>query len=313
MPTALRRSPRLRAHLELVRRHLLALRDALALASVLGRTLVVPRLPCLCDRSEAVTIIPSCVFEASDLELPFHCPISHILDLGRLLRMAGQPGGVPIRESTLLANPLAPRSLAAPGATVRVAIAANASAIAAMRLAGKAALSVATSDAEAKASLGRESRWGSAEAPDCRRLRACPPPKLTPRHYATQVLHLASAEGIFGGWADAASGGGGAAARDRFEQLMRAYVLGGSWCCSSWYKPHGAFDFAEPVSTSALPGGCGRDERVDEETAVCMRTQQRRRAAQRPFEFRYVPARGGSRARDGYFSLEVPSRAAEPP
>ena len=48
------RSARLRENLELMRRQLHALRDALALALVLNRTLVLPHFDCMCDRSELV-------------------------------------------------------------------------------------------------------------------------------------------------------------------------------------------------------------------------------------------------------------------
>ena len=56
-------------------------------------------------------------------------------------------------------------------------------------------------------------------------------------YYTTilQVLHLESAEGIFGGWASPAAGGGGRAARAAFEEMMNRDVYGGTWCCSSWY------------------------------------------------------------------------------
>jgi hypothetical protein len=63
VPTALRSSPRLRAHLELARRHILALRDAVAIASLLKRVLILPQLPCLCDRSESPLVLPSCISE----------------------------------------------------------------------------------------------------------------------------------------------------------------------------------------------------------------------------------------------------------
>jgi hypothetical protein len=76
-------SPRLRQHLELVRRHLLALRDALALAYALGRILVLPRLPCLCDRSEGPLVLRECKYEASELPTPFVCPLTHIIDIVR--------------------------------------------------------------------------------------------------------------------------------------------------------------------------------------------------------------------------------------
>lgn len=47
------RGPSLASHMRLVAWHLLSLRNALALAKVLGRTVVIPRLPCHCDRREA--------------------------------------------------------------------------------------------------------------------------------------------------------------------------------------------------------------------------------------------------------------------
>ena len=43
-----------------------ALRDALALAFLLNRTLVLPHFDCLCDRSELVDYIPWCVYPVSD-------------------------------------------------------------------------------------------------------------------------------------------------------------------------------------------------------------------------------------------------------
>ncbi len=39
-----------------------ALRDAMAVARVLNRTLIVPHFDCVCDRSELTEVIPSCVY-----------------------------------------------------------------------------------------------------------------------------------------------------------------------------------------------------------------------------------------------------------
>ena len=50
--TALRFSPRLAAHMELVDRHIAALRNGLALARALDRQLILPRLLCLCERAQ---------------------------------------------------------------------------------------------------------------------------------------------------------------------------------------------------------------------------------------------------------------------
>ena len=71
VPTAIELSPRLRQHMELMRRHMLALRDALALAAMTRRTLVLPRLPCLCDRSEGPLVLRECKYEASEVS---HAP-----------------------------------------------------------------------------------------------------------------------------------------------------------------------------------------------------------------------------------------------
>ena len=58
----------------------LQIRNALAVASVLGRTLVLPDLWCGADRWWAPHqgTIPG-----SALLLPFRCPADHVLDLGR--------------------------------------------------------------------------------------------------------------------------------------------------------------------------------------------------------------------------------------
>ena len=60
-------------------------------------------------------------------------------------------------------------------------------------------------------------------------------------------------------------------AQTQFEQMMRELVYGGSWCCSSWYKPSGAFPFAQPVATEVLPAGCGGG--ADTESKVCTSVQ----------------------------------------
>jgi arabinosyltransferase len=81
VPDALRLSPRLAQHLELIRRHYLALRDAFALAYILKRKVILPRLPCMCDRSEAPSVLRDCTYEGSGLQLPYDCPLTHIFDV----------------------------------------------------------------------------------------------------------------------------------------------------------------------------------------------------------------------------------------
>ena len=60
---------RLRLNVELMRRQLHALRDAAAIAFALNRTLVLPHFDCVCDRSELVDYIPSCVFPGAPPEV----------------------------------------------------------------------------------------------------------------------------------------------------------------------------------------------------------------------------------------------------
>ncbi|KAL3913032.1 MAG: hypothetical protein SGPRY_008129 [Prymnesium sp.] len=80
--TALWASPRLIAHLELVDRHLLALRNALALARVLNRELILPRLHCMCERSQSPRdILPACVKNGATTDIPFLCPAEQFLNI----------------------------------------------------------------------------------------------------------------------------------------------------------------------------------------------------------------------------------------
>ena len=289
VPDALRQSPRLQGHLELVRRHLLALRDALALASILNRTLVLPALPCLCDRSEGPSIIPGCTFEASDLKLPFFCPLAHIVDLPRFLAMRPRASGgytmpgIELRESAFLRNPRTHASVVRGEA--RVHVARDATHAAALRASGELAVPEGSSDAQLRAGLGA--------------------------HTATR-LHLESAEGIFGGWTDEVS------QRD-FDGLIGRHLSGGSWCCSSWYKPSGSFDWSFPAPTPLLRDGCGAAASSGaQEPAHCAQARQtRRRAQQQPLHFfgegdeppdRYVLG-SGKLGQDGYYVLDRPSRA----
>ena len=214
---ALRLFPRLAAHLELVRRHRLALRDALALALALNRTLVLPRLLCLCDRAEGPSLVlPQCSMGGSDERLPFLCPLTHIFDLPRLLSLAGEPGGVALREHSFLRNPLAPPDLRA---TRTVAVVQSSAVAEALRATGRVALHTGTTDREARMALA------DVKAP---------------------VLHLETAEGIFGGWANERS-------RERFEGLAQRHFYGGSWCCSSWDPPtYGSIQYADPMPTRAV-------------------------------------------------------------
>merc|ERR1712167_217653 len=98
----------------MIRRHILALRDAMALALLTRRTLVLPRLPCLCDRSEGPTVLRECKYEASDLPVPFPCPLTHLFDIVRFESVRRPLRGrarIDFRESSFLTNELTPRAV----------------------------------------------------------------------------------------------------------------------------------------------------------------------------------------------------------
>lgn len=349
MPDALEMSPRLRQHLELVRRHLLALRDALALAYALGRILVLPRLPCLCDRSEGPLVLRECKYEASELPTPFVCPLTHIIDIvrfasispdmvrGRALpgqgcsyslraylpiglvtlvrhasvltvalsppsrwcalqataHMPHRPGAasVTFRESSFLANPLTPVHARKKNATV-VKIVPDSAAMREAQARGEAALLLGTSDEQARAALG----GGSPYAPGLVRASDA------------AVLHLTSAEGVFGGFVEVN-------ARAAFEEMIgRSAMLFGSWCCSSWYKPSGSIEYVAPQPTLSLPQGCGVASPLTangSQAALDHPNPQLRRACAEQQQARLAQARGptaleyrlkrGREGRDGYY------------
>jgi hypothetical protein len=65
-------------HFALVNRQLAQLRSALAVATVLGRAVILPRLWCGMDRYWAPH---AGVLPGSKFDLPFVCPADHVLDL----------------------------------------------------------------------------------------------------------------------------------------------------------------------------------------------------------------------------------------
>ena len=106
---AIAMSPRLQGHLKMAARYLVALRDGMSIAWLLNRTFVIPKLGCLCDRSEWPDIMPTCRLENSDLEFPFGCPLNFLLNVHFMqgVELPDQYGrhGVPYREHSFLTNP----------------------------------------------------------------------------------------------------------------------------------------------------------------------------------------------------------------
>ena len=284
--------------MELVRRHILALRDAMALAFITKRILVLPRLPCLCDRSEGPLVLRDCRYEASELPVPFICPLTHLFDIFRFQGIRSRPehmGRIDFREASFLDSPLTPREVRDGQHVVHVVRDA-----AALRGQKAAAVAGASEGKEPPLFIGLLD--GSSDA----QVAAA----LTPFAHVP-VLKLASAEGVFGGWTDGR-------ARALFESVVsHSSILTGSWCCSSWYKPSGSINYAVPLPTQLLPTGCGAKLGPDVEGAVggapapdaerelrevCAEAQAARVKSQQPFELVYKLAEGRD-GRDGYFRL----------
>ena len=267
----LRLSPRLYDHLELMRRHRLALRDALALARSLGRTLVLPPFECLCDRSDAPSLVlPACVMKASELQLPFLCPMTHMFDLPRLMGISTHADGVPIKEHSYLEHPATPPAFKQPA--VRVAIASSATEATQIRATGRTALVAGSSDAQARRAL---------EAIE-----------------QATVVHLERAEGVFGGWEAAEH-------HQTFEWLVRHFFSGGSWCCTSYFPPQGTLIHADPMVTAVLPRECAGagSEGAWDDVLACRFLRAERQAAQRPFHFNYTLSALSSPGK-GFYGLE---------
>ena len=214
---AMKRSVRLRANHELMSRQVHALRDALGIARVLNRTLILPHYDCLCDRSEDVAIVPSCVYHGAppSLQMPFKCSQHFVADTHKLQMMALDPtrfgmqpfkfGGlvtppIKLRAHSFLSDGRTHRSIRDGVVDVRVVPSGEARAEG-QGGGGPHTLTRGAANDEVKAQLA------SVEG--------------------ARVLRLSDAEGVFGGWTSN---------RDQsrlFHTLMDYYVHRGAWCCSS--------------------------------------------------------------------------------
>ena len=195
--------------LDLMARQVHAFRDAAALARVLNRTLIVPHFDCLCDRSEDVEIIPSCVYHGAppSLPMPFKCSLHFVLDTHKLQMMSSAPTpGMRASKFNGYATPP-------------------------LKLRAHSFLD----DARTAADIERRSstlRWraggGDGDAAALRRgATSVEALKSLERWKDARVLRLADAEGVFSGWV------GDAQTARMFQTMMDYYVLRGAWCCTS--------------------------------------------------------------------------------
>ena len=254
---ARRRSVRLRANLELMRRQLHALRDALALAYVLNRTLVLPHFDCLCDRSELVDYVPSCVYPGAPpgLAFPRKCSTHFVLNIHKLqyfLEPARYAASAPwttrkpapplsLRAHSFLADPRTASAITDAPQRVRVlgrpppideahwpvsrCSAPHDRTCSSVLGAGDAAFDPAAAalgagDGEPAAPGALSLRRGATNREVLRLLDA-------PAVRSARLVTLDDAEGAFGGWESDFEQAAG------FANLESFFLLGGDWCCSS--------------------------------------------------------------------------------
>ena len=235
-------SPRMAAHFDLVDRHIAALRNAMAIARATRRRLIMPKMLCLCERSESpFSLLPTCTLAGSSTKLPFVCPLESIFDVVRVEHLwaktsADPDGYLQLHPWTLLNasihKPPQPSLAFQPSRTttvswsttgwVRPPASHGTNGVyhqGNQQLPQRVVLPRGLSDVQISEALAE---WGASDA---------------------RLLHLESAEDVFGGFeaADAAK---------TFEKNIATHLLGGwsaTWCCTSWDKPRGTLLFKRPL------------------------------------------------------------------
>ena len=211
---AFKRSSRLRANMGLMARQVHALRDALAVARVLNRTLILPHFDCLCDRSEDVQVIPTCTYHGAPMALPmpFKCSQHFVADTHKLQLMSTEPtrfGMQPHKFGGAFTHPLLLRAhsfLDDP----RTA----------------AAIKQGVVDVAVGAAGGQGGGGGEvAQLP--RGATNVGVKSALERWRDARVLRLSDAEGIFAGWES------NKMEATLFTTMMEYYLYRGAWCCSS--------------------------------------------------------------------------------
>ena len=224
-------SPRFAAHVDLVDRHIGALRNAIGIARSLGRHLVMPRMLCLCERSEGpFALLPRCVLDGASTPVPHVCPLESVYDVARLepiwQRNYIQLLPWTFLNSTIHKAPAGAQSIDAASdiTTVKWQTCKDTSCVAKGRNPREVLIPRGLSDVQLKEALA------STQASEAR------------------VLHLDSIEGVFGGFEDRSEA-------SQFEKVIMQEILGGwsaTWCCTSWDKPRGTLKFKRPIP---LPSG----------------------------------------------------------
>mmetsp|Transcript_7493 Transcript_7493/g.12720 ORF Transcript_7493/g.12720 Transcript_7493/m.12720 type:complete len:806 (+) Transcript_7493:15-2432(+) len=238
----MKRSMRLRANVNLMGRQVHALRDAMAIARVLNRTLILPHFDCLCDRSELTEVIPSCIYPGAPqtMPMPFKCSTHFVIDTHKLQMLLDPPafGMHPSKLGGLVTPPLHLRahSFLKDARThsdikkdvVRVHVHPGG----VRHTAPTSSAVVAKGQLEDSSTTKAELPMGATNEQVLKQLS----PLSTSR-----VLLLSNAEGAYSGWVSHAEEG------KLFRTLIEYYILGGSWCCTSRNKDEGRVYSANPL------------------------------------------------------------------
>jgi len=225
----LKRSTRLRANVDLMSTQVHALRDAMAIARVLNRTLIIPHFDCLCDRSEYPDVMPSCVYYGAPprLKIPFRCSTHFVTDTHKLQLMSTEPsrfGMQPHKFEGYVVPPLKMRTHSF--LTDRRTDPSIISSIVDVHL--ESGGHVGSSSAPTTTGAGAGGAKLPRGATNVQVVQGLAP------WQSARVLRLTDALGAFGGWVSEPR-----EARI-FNTMMEYYVYRGAWCCTSRYLENNA-------------------------------------------------------------------------
>jgi hypothetical protein len=206
-------------HFQLIHSQFLSLRAQFAIATILGRAVVLPQIWCGQDRWWAPH---SGVIPGSEFTLPFPCPADHVLDLESMSNkdLSEEEFGPYIewRESSFLDNERAKKLVSQPSLTLKVC--------------APSEVDESCSDGSAPAQITGDGKTI--------KLR----PKLNEVQLRTalsevdmkkyKIIYMQGAAEIWGGWSDSTAG-------NKFKKRIDKY--GAIFCCVQGHPGHVWYDF----------------------------------------------------------------------
>ncbi|KAA6425748.1 MAG: glycosyltransferase family 77 [Trebouxia sp. A1-2] len=203
-------------HFNLVNAQIQQVRTAMAIASSLNRTLVMPQLWCGMDRWWAPhdSNIPG-----SSLQLPFQCPMDHIFDLEQMIKhhpVEALGPHIDWREHSLLNNPLFPEEDLAAAAHVHICLGGESDCHDGSKQV------VLSTGASSSSSIGLQANLTDQQLQTA-----------LASLEETAVLHFDSMMGAFGGHANHGDA-------SRFQRRTEVYTS--LWCCVDAHPGHVWYD-----------------------------------------------------------------------